>query len=291
MVAIQQPNRRICNTEAWAEPAKVHMSSSTATFGAPPGLAAPPGLSLDAKYALDQTYHNDVLALENARLMNENARLQMAALQNHWAAMAHWAVHPSGFIPIGTQARPCQWPPARHDKHIQSNSGADSTSAGSSCSDSEDSGAESEHTTIIMKQIPAEFTRDMLLKLLNTNGFEGFYDFLYIPRSFDTQTAYGYAFINFTTSASGSRFRDHFQGFKEWECSSDKEAEVDWANGMQGFKSHVDRYRNSPTMHPHVPDELKPVLFQNGVRVEFPPPTKKIQAPRMRRQKVGGDLA
>lgn len=283
MVAIHLSNRRPCKAELWAEPVKVHTSSSIATFIPPPGLLAPPGLSLGTNSVPDQKYHNDALAYENARLVDENARLQMAALQNQWAAMA-WAAHPSGLIPIGTQVNPCQWPLAWHSGHVRSNSGADSTSAGSSGGESEDSGSESEHTTIIMKEIPAEFTRTMLLKLLNNKGFGGFYNFVYIPRSFETQAAYGYAFINFTCSPSATRFRDCFQGFKEWECSSDKKAEVDWASGMQGFKAHVDRYRNSPTMHPNVPDELKPALFLNGVRSEFPPPTKTIQAPRMRRQ-------
>lgn len=280
MVAIHLSECVTCRAEMWAEPVKVHMSSST-SLSPPPGLSAPPGLSLDVP---DQTCRNDALSLRHAQLVEENARLQLAALQNQWAAIACWAAHSSALVPMGTQVPPCQWPPVWHSGHVRSSSGTDSTSPGSSCGENEDSAAESEQTTMIMKEIPAEFTRTMLLKLLDNHGFGGFYDFVYIPRSFDTQVAYGYAFINFTCSASAVRFQDCFQGFKEWECSSDKEAEIDWATGIQGFEAHVERYRNSPTMHPNVPDELKPALFQNGVRSEFPPPTKTIQAPRKRRQ-------
>ena len=44
-------------------------------------------------------------------------------------------------------------------------------------------------------------------------------------------------------------------------------------------EAHVDRYRNSPVMHRDVPDEYKPVIFKNGVRKNFPRPTKKVKAP------------
>lgn len=39
----------------------------------------------------------------------------------------------------------------------------------------------------------------------------------------------------------------------------------------------MERYRNSPVMHESVPDEYKPVILQNGLRVNFPEPSK---APR-----------
>jgi len=34
-----------------------------------------------------------------------------------------------------------------------------------------------------------------------------------------------------------------------------------------------------------MPDEWKPALFAQGVRVEFPAPTKKIKAPKVRSRK------
>ena len=44
-------------------------------------------------------------------------------------------------------------------------------------------------------------------------------------------------------------------------------------------QAHVERYRNSPVMHRSVPDEYEPVIFKNGVRKNFPRPTKKVKAP------------
>jgi hypothetical protein len=61
---------------------------------------------------------------------------------------------------------------------------------------------------------------------------------------------------------------------------SEKVAAVTWSDAMQGLDEHVERYRDCPVMHESIPDEFKPLLFKDGVRVPFPKPTKKIQAPR-----------
>ena len=61
-----------------------------------------------------------------------------------------------------------------------------------------------------------------------------------------------------------------------------RECVVSWGEPMQGFTDNVERYRNSPVMHEHVAEEFKPVIFKEGVRIEFPPPTKKLHAPRLK---------
>lgn len=48
-----------------------------------------------------------------------------------------------------------------------------------------------------------------------------------------------------------------------------------WAT-LQGLEKHVEKYRNSPVMHDSVGHEARPILIQDGKRVAFPPPTKKI---------------
>ena len=46
----------------------------------------------------------------------------------------------------------------------------------------------------------------------------------------------------------------------------------------------MERFRNSPMMHPSMPDSMKPIVLLDGVRTEFPAPTKKLRAPRQRDQ-------
>jgi hypothetical protein len=138
-------------------------------------------------------------------------------------------------------------------------------------------------TTIMMRNIPMEYTRSMLLALLDEQGFSKYcYDMLYLPINFRSGRSLGYSFINFVSHAEAERFEDHFRAFKDWAIPSEQVCEVDWSSTHQGLSVHVARYQNSPVMHESVPDEHKPILFENGERVQFPAPTKMVRAPKGR---------
>jgi len=138
-------------------------------------------------------------------------------------------------------------------------------------------------TTVMLRNLPEGFTRLMLCKMCDKESFAHSYDFLYMPINFRTETSFGYAFINLTRPADAKRCYDHFQGFNRWEVPSDKVCEVTWSKMYQGLAAHIERYRNSPVMHEAVPDEYRPAVFKNGIRVAFPMPTKKLRMPRIRR--------
>lgn len=137
-------------------------------------------------------------------------------------------------------------------------------------------------TTVMMRNIPNNYSREMLLAMLGTEGFSGLYDFLYMPIDFRSRSALGYAFVNLTDLQAVQRFWAVFDGFSRWSLPTKKVSYITWCGPHQGFTAHVERYRNSPVMHTTVPDAFKPVAFSGGVRVEFPPPTKTIRAPRLR---------
>lgn len=139
--------------------------------------------------------------------------------------------------------------------------------------------ADSRRTTVMMRNIPNNYTRHMLVALVNSRGFRGSYDMLYVPMDFQTQTGLGYAFVNLVSYEEAERLRRAFDGFRNWSCLSEKVCEVVWSDVLQGLEGHVERYRNSPVMHESVPDDFKPALFVGGERVPFPPPTKRIRAP------------
>jgi len=134
-------------------------------------------------------------------------------------------------------------------------------------------------TTVMLKNIPNDYTQEMLLKLLDDEGFSCKYDFVYLPMDFRSGSAFGYAFINLLTPEDTHLFESHFQGFCSWAFPSRKVAEVTWSRPMQGLAATTDRYRNSPIMHQDVPDRYKPCMFRDGVRVCFPSPTKPISSP------------
>jgi len=138
----------------------------------------------------------------------------------------------------------------------------------------------SELTTVMLRNLPNDYTRSMLLQLLDVEGFSGAYDFVYLPIDFKTGSGLGYAFLNFTAQDIADQFRGHFNGFSNWTMPSRKVANVDWSRPNQGLQVHIERYRNSTVMHEIVPDDYKPAVFHVGVRVPFPSPTKAIKEPQ-----------
>lgn len=142
---------------------------------------------------------------------------------------------------------------------------------------------ESERTTIMLRNLPNDYTRAMVLELLDENGFACCYNFLYVPMDYTRKVGLGYAFVNLTEHLDAQRAFKELRGFSDWKVlGSSKVLEVAWGNPLQGLKAHVDRYQNSPMMHPEVLEEFRPLLFKDGVRIDFPAPTQKLRAPRTR---------
>eukprot|EP00450_Noctiluca_scintillans_P000101 CAMPEP_0194495818 /NCGR_PEP_ID=MMETSP0253-20130528/13289_1 /TAXON_ID=2966 /ORGANISM="Noctiluca scintillans" /LENGTH=388 /DNA_ID=CAMNT_0039337137 /DNA_START=39 /DNA_END=1205 /DNA_ORIENTATION=+ len=137
-------------------------------------------------------------------------------------------------------------------------------------------------TTVILQNMPSGYSRKDLLAMVDGAGFAGKYDFVYMPVDFRRRGCYGFAFLNFSSPADAAIFKDTFEGFCDWSVPTKKVCSARWSNPTQGWQANVARYRNSPVMHPHVPDEYKPIVFLNGQSSEFPPPTKIVRAPRVR---------
>jgi len=139
-------------------------------------------------------------------------------------------------------------------------------------------------TTVMLRNMPNNYTRDMLLELVDSMGFEKCLDFAYLPVDFKSQAGLGYAFINFITTEEAQRCFEVFEGFCDWKVPSEKRCTVTWGSPYQGLEAHIERYQNSPVMHHSLADEWKPILLQDGVRVPFPAPTKPIKTPKIRQQ-------
>jgi len=148
----------------------------------------------------------------------------------------------------------------------------------------EDAASTPEKTTVMLRNVPYNCSRDSVVKMMDEAGFTGLYNFIYLPIDFRSKSGFGYAFINMVSNAAAEKLFTQFNGFSEWAMKSQKVAEVTWSEPSQGLNIHVERYRNSPVMHDAVPDEFKPAMYDNGIRVTFPAPTKAIRAPRFRRR-------
>merc|ERR1719265_476876 len=138
-------------------------------------------------------------------------------------------------------------------------------------------------TTVMFRNLPNNQQRDTFAELLDAEGFAGLYDFLYLPWDFHRLAGLGYAFVNFVEPKYADYARSHFNGFTRWGFASQKVCEVRSSDRLNGLEAHVERYRNSPVMHQDVPEICRPLLLLNGVRIPFPPPTKPLRPPRMKR--------
>lgn len=168
---------------------------------------------------------------------------------------------------------------------VASGTAADGASEGGCASSHASHSGEAEsdgRTAVMLRNLPQSYTRDLLLETLDTHGFCGKYDFVYMPVAFGLHYAFGYALINLVTYADAVAFKSFFEGFSQWLVESPKVAEVEWSKSQQGKDQLVERYRDSPVMHEDVIDDFKPIIFADGRRVDFPLPTKPVSALRGR---------
>lgn len=188
-----------------------------------------------------------------------------------------------------SQANHCgrRFPRGPRDRNKESSIGSWSTSASpnssfkSSTSESNMAADPSvTNTTVMMRNIPNHMSRDMLLELLDANGFKRAYDLVYLPVDFRTVSNLGYAFVNLVSEEELDRFHTYFTGFTDWGILSEKACMVDMSQAHPGRDAQIERHKNSPLNHDSVPDWCKPILLKDGVRVPFPPPTRPICPPR-----------
>jgi RNA recognition motif-containing protein len=138
-------------------------------------------------------------------------------------------------------------------------------------------------TTVVIRNFPHSYTRDMVCELLNSKGFDECYNFVYLPVDFLSWMAFGYAFVNMKTHEDALRVMDVLDGFADWGRSGGKECDVVWSDPYQGLEANIERYRNSPVMGATVHEMYKPLLILDGKVAPFPAPTKKLNPPRVRR--------
>jgi len=132
-------------------------------------------------------------------------------------------------------------------------------------------------TTVMLRNIPNKYTRDMLVSQLNLH-LRAKYDFVYLPMDFKNGCNVGYGFINFRSCEACKAFVNRFSGVDVCKClpginNSSKVAEVTPAR-VQGLDENVRRLRSSPVMQELVnhPEWMPLVFDEEGVESPLPLP-------------------
>jgi hypothetical protein len=139
--------------------------------------------------------------------------------------------------------------------------------------------------TICFRNIPNNYTAAMVIDLLDSYGFRGFYDFVYVPHDFKRLPSLvntGYFFVNFASPDAAACAWRTFDNFQAWSVKSNKVLAATWAKETQGLKACISRYRNSPVMHKKIPLDCKPLVFENGRLVPLRSSKKRVKEPRFK---------
>jgi hypothetical protein len=126
-------------------------------------------------------------------------------------------------------------------------------------------------TTICFRNLPNNYSTQMVLELLNSHGFHCLYDFVYVPHDFKRlpkRVNVGYFFVDFISHDFASSALEKLSGFRRWGVSSNKVLSGSWAKQNQGRSACVERCKYFLFMHENIPSECKPMMFENGVLAE-----------------------
>lgn len=98
-------------------------------------------------------------------------------------------------------------------------------------------------TTLMIRGLPCSFRQESLLDWIDSSGFQGMYDFFYLPRCGDSASNLGYAFINFVNPSQARSFMSTLNGVQLNPRNSAKVCSVSAADiqGLAQLRKHFRR--------------------------------------------------
>eukprot|EP00928_Gymnodinium_smaydae_P011165 TRINITY_DN14152_c1_g2_i1.p1 TRINITY_DN14152_c1_g2~~TRINITY_DN14152_c1_g2_i1.p1 ORF type:complete len:301 (+),score=14.69 TRINITY_DN14152_c1_g2_i1:64-966(+) len=96
-------------------------------------------------------------------------------------------------------------------------------------------------TSVMVRNVSYKCTKAMFCDELNRAGFEGLFDYAYVPVNAGRGTSKGYAFANFVDARTAFKFKEQFHGRRMDMPGGTKLLEVIPAN-LQGYARNVSHY-------------------------------------------------
>eukprot|EP00446_Apocalathium_sp_SHHI-4_P041156 CAMPEP_0177345926 /NCGR_PEP_ID=MMETSP0368-20130122/28906_1 /TAXON_ID=447022 ORGANISM="Scrippsiella hangoei-like, Strain SHHI-4" /NCGR_SAMPLE_ID=MMETSP0368 /ASSEMBLY_ACC=CAM_ASM_000363 /LENGTH=436 /DNA_ID=CAMNT_0018807531 /DNA_START=12 /DNA_END=1319 /DNA_ORIENTATION=- len=144
-----------------------------------------------------------------------------------------------------------------------------STSLASIDSESQISAEWGQTVTVMMRNLPNRYSQQMLVDEINSVGFAGGFDFLYLPIDPETSANKGYAFISFVDNLTSWNFKVAYEGKQMMRFNSNKYVSVSRA-ALQGFEANYAHYatarcsRGDPAARPLFLRESSGALRKGG---------------------------
>jgi len=143
-------------------------------------------------------------------------------------------------------------------------------------------------TTIMVRNIPNKYSQRMLLEVFTNYGFDGTFDFLYVPADFFHRLNLGYCFVNFKEPKYAQAFARQFQDYHLPAFKSKKKIQISLAN-TQGFLPNVMKLEHTALCSQYVSPEFHPICIDPNTNQERPflsffpgyepPPPSRIENP------------
>jgi hypothetical protein len=116
----------------------------------------------------------------------------------------------------------------------------------------DDSSRDAPPTTMMIRNIPRRYTPEYLLMDLHDLGFDGTFDFLYIPTDKTTSACVGYAFVNFIDPCWAEQCMHSFKEyqFKRHPRGMSKVARVSVAQ-VQGLETNLQHFQDAVNASKH----------------------------------------
>jgi len=118
--------------------------------------------------------------------------------------------------------------------------------------------------TVMVRQIPRQFSQLMFLKEVNARGFDGLFDFLYLPFDLKKGINVGYGFLSFIKAKHAQDFRREFDGLlldKQMKTKG-KPLRVHPAN-VQGNEANYQQFMQTHTGQKQDP-QFSPLFLRPG---------------------------
>jgi len=136
-------------------------------------------------------------------------------------------------------------------------------------------GGGNDFTTLMLRNIPNRYTQRQLLSELNSIGFAGRFDFLYLPVDRSTESSVGYSFINFLTVGDAQMALEVFGAgngyrFQNYRAGTAKIGSVSVAH-LQGLEANIAHYKKS-VINSAKDNRFRPMVLPCGVQPDLDDP-------------------